>query len=302
MGRTCASGNERNLEYYFTNSFARSLIPPRAHCSPHLIMSLIYRLRIHLAHLLTGICSPKMTSRSIQENPFEPGHRSTSRTWFALVHWTSYIEDSRQSFVRSITIYKEKQGATHEFLVIEAVIVTASTPPTTIYLKVERMGSNGRTPSQSSTSLQSVADVSALSSSTNPAFDTVYVSANEFVEQASSWKGETAVFEHERFVLTHLACLLRSISEYHPTYHLIAKNCFWYVKCTFQLAQAEYHGRVIPGASDAKLGYFKDIPIVPDTLKTDKAMFAKITEEWNKWKDETCDLKSSQEVRRVLHS
>lgn len=246
-----------------------------------------------------------MTSVSPPQSPFDPGYLGGSRSWHSAVLASSHIEGARRSFVRSITFCKERQGVTHEFLIAEVVAVTEKAPSTTVYLKVERMAGNATSscsPMASSTSLQSAADAAGISLSTNQAYDMVYICArkNE-VEQAPYEEGETVLFGVDEFPLAHMACLLLAVSQYHPDYNLIEKNCFWYAKCIFQFAQVEYRGSLKPGTSNAKRGHFNDIPIVPKTLKSDPAMFEDIKQLFNTFKNEAGCLKSSLEVSTAPH-
>lgn len=271
-------------------------------------MSLIYRLRFHLAYLLTRICSPKMTSSSALQSPFDPGYGGRTYSWYSSVHASGHIDTARRSYVLSIQHCKKIGGAAHEFLIFEVVIiVNENAASITIFLKVERAGGHANTPSpspmSSSVAIQSTADASGLSSSTNYAHDWVSVHATRAsVERELYGVGETVVFSDDSFKLGHAACLFLALTQHHPEYHLLQKNCYWFAKCAFYLARNTYPGTTTPGSSGVKLGNWRELSIVPVTLKSDEAMFAEVAQAWNELKEATHGFKSSQEVSRVLHS
>lgn len=124
----------------------------------------------------------------------------------------------------------------------------------------------------------------------------------ENVERAPYAVGETVVFRDGSFKLSHAACLFLALTQHHPTYHVLQKNCYWFAKCVFYLARNTYAGTIETGRSDVKLGNWRDLRIVPETLKSDEAMFAEVEQAWNELKETSHGLKSSQEVSRALHS
>ncbi|KAF7974476.1 hypothetical protein HWV62_12128 [Athelia sp. TMB] len=250
-----------------------------------------------------------MTSSSILQSPFDPGYEGRTLAWYSAVHIPSYIDTARRSHVLSMHHCKRIRGVAHEFLIFEVVIiVNENTPPITIFLKVERAGghANPSSPmtSSSSVSLQSAADTSGLSSSTNLAYDMVSVHAKKvYVDREPYETGEAIVFDNDSsFKLAHASCLFLAVTQYHPQYDFLQKNCYWFAKCVSQVAQSTYRGRVTPGLPGVKLGNWRELCIVPATVDSDEALFAEVAQAWKMLKENTHGFKSSQEASRDLHS